>query len=78
MGAVSLHNVVVVVGPLEGGLHAGQLMLDSIQLHTSLLSGLSDLAHFFLFLTEGEVYALMLIRELLGEGILQTGHQWLS
>jgi hypothetical protein len=36
--SVSLDNVIVVVGALECGLHPGELMLDSVELHTSLFS----------------------------------------
>ena len=51
---VLLHYVVVVVRSFEGGLHLGELVLHAVELHTSLLSVLLDLAH-FLFLRHGGV-----------------------
>jgi len=44
LGAVTLHDIVIIVSPLEGGLHARQLMLNAIELHTCLLTGLANLA----------------------------------
>ena len=78
LNSVSLDDIVVVVSSLEGSLHTSKLMLNSIELHTSLFSGLSDLSDLLFFLTEGEIDSLVLIRELFGESILQTGHQWLK
>ena len=73
--AVSLNNVVVVVSALELGLHLGKLMLDSIELYTSVFATLLDLTHLFLLLSEIEVHTLVLVRKLLGKSILEASHQ---
>ena len=72
---VPLHDVVVVVGALEGSLHTGQLMLYTVQLHTSFLSAHPDLTDRLFGLAEFQIDALVLIRQLLGEGVLQARHQ---
>ena len=73
--AITLHNVVVVMGSLEGRLHTGKLMLNAIELHTGLLARLSDLSDRFFGFTKFQVDTLMLIRQLLGQSVLQTGHE---
>lgn len=60
--AVSLHDVVVVVGALKSCLHAGQLVLDAIQLNTSLFTSLTNFAHFFLLFAELQIDTFMLVR----------------
>ena len=75
--AIPLHNVVVVVGPLEGRLHARQLMLNSVELHTGLLARLADLADGLFALAKFQVDAFVLIRKLLRQGVLQSRHEGL-
>ena len=75
LGAVALHDVVVVVSALESGLHARQLVLNAIQLDTGLLAGLADLADGFLALTQLQVDALVLVSQLLRQRVLQARHQ---
>ena len=75
--AITLHNIVVVMGSLEGRLHTGKLMLNAIELHTGLLARLSDLSDRFFGFTKFQVDTLMLIRQLLGQSVLQTSHEWL-
>lgn len=45
LSAVALDDVIVIMSALEGGLHARQLVLHSVELHTGLFSMLADLAH---------------------------------
>jgi len=45
LGSVALDDVVVIVSALESSLHARQLMLDAIELHTSFFTGHADFAH---------------------------------
>ena len=78
LDTVPLDNVVVVVGAFESGLHLSELMLHSVQLDTSVLTGLSDFADFFLFFTELKINTFVLIRQLLCQGVLQTHHQNLN
>lgn len=78
INTVSLHNVVVVMCALKSRLHLGKLMLNTVQLHTSLFAGLSDLANFFLFLSELQVNTFVLVSELFGKSVLQTRHQRLN
>ena len=73
--AITLHNIVVVMGSLEGSLHTGKLMLYAIELHTGLLARLSDLSDRFFGFTKFQVDTLMLIRQLLCQSVLQTGHE---
>lgn len=40
--SVLLDNVVIVMGSLKVSLHFGELVLDSIKLHTSFLASLLD------------------------------------
>ena len=75
LGSVALHDVVVVVSALECGLHARQLMLHAIQLHTSLLTRLSNLADGLFGLAKFQINTLVLVRQLLSEGVLQARHQ---
>ena len=75
---VSLDDVEVVVSALELGLHLGQLVLHAVQLHTSLFSLLLDLPDFLFFLSELQIHALVLVCQLLGKSVLQTGHQRLD
>lgn len=58
---VLLDDVVVVVSAFEGGLHLGQLMLDSVKLHTDLLSLFLDFSDLFLLLPQFQVNTLVLI-----------------
>ena len=75
--AVALHNIVVVVRALKSGLHARQLVLHSVELHTGLFALLANLSHSFFALAQLQVHTLVLIRQLLSQGVLQTGHQGL-
>ena len=75
LSPVALHDVVVIVSALECGLHARQLMLHAVQLHTSLLTRLSNLADGLFGLAKFQINTLVLVRQLLRESILQTGHQ---
>lgn len=77
LGSVPLHDVVIVMGAFECRLHAGQLVLDSIELHTGLFSRLSDLPYGLLSLAELEVDTFVLVCELLGQSVLQARHQGL-
>lgn len=77
LDSVALDDVIVVVSALEFGLHLGQLVLNSVQLDTGIFSRLLDLADFFFPLAELEIDSLVLVRQLLGQGILQPRHQWL-
>ena len=72
---VLLYNIVVVVGALESGLHLGELVLDSVELNTDFLTLLLDLADFFLLLAELQIDALMLVGQLLSQGILKALHK---
>ena len=72
--AVALHDVVVVVGALKSCLHAGQLVLHAIQLNTGLFTSLTNLAHFFLLFSELQIDTLMLVRQLLCQGVLEPCH----
>ena len=76
--SVPLHDVVIVVRAFETGLHLGELVLHSVQLNTCFLTCLAYFTHFFLFLPQLEIHALVLIRELLGEGVLEGYHQHLN
>ena len=78
LGPVTLHDVVVVVSALESGLHAGQLVLDSVKLHTGLFTGLTNLADGLFALTQLEIHSLVLVRQLLGQSVLQTSHERLN
>ena len=75
LGPVALHDVVVIVSALECGLHARQLVLHAVQLHTSLLTRLSNLADGLFGLAKFQIDTFVLVRQLLRESILQTGHQ---
>ena len=75
LGPVALHDVVVIVSALECGLHARQLVLHAVQLHTSLLTRLSNLADGLFGLAKFQINTLVLIRQLLSEGVLQARHQ---
>ena len=75
---VALHDVVVVVGTLESRLHLGQLVLNSVELHTSFLAALANLADFLFLFAEGQIDTLVLIRQLLSKSVLQTGHEGLK
>lgn len=75
--SVPLHDVVVVVSAFKSGLHLGELMLDTIQLHTGVFTGLAHLAHFFLLLAESEINTLVLIGQLLSQSVLEADHQHL-
>ena len=75
LSTIPLNDVVVIVGTLEGSLHAGQLMLYAVQLHTSLLTRLSNLADGLFGLAKFQINTLVLVCQLLRESILQTGHQ---
>jgi hypothetical protein len=74
---VLLDNIVVVVSALESGLHLCELMLHAVQLHTDLLSLLLDFPDLFLLLSEFEVDPLVLIRQLLCQGVLKSLHEGL-
>lgn len=50
-------------------------MLNAIELHTGLLARLSDLSDRFFGFTKFQIDTLMLIRQLLGQSVLQTGHE---
>jgi hypothetical protein len=76
--AVTLDDVVVIVGAFKSGLHASELMLHAIQLDTSLFTGLSDFANFFLFLAKLEVDTFVFVRQLFSQGILEPCHQRLK
>lgn len=75
---IPLHDVVVVMGPFKRRLHLGQLMLHAIQLNTGLFSRCAHLPNFLFFFAELEVDTLVLIGQLLREGVLQTHHQDLN
>ena len=45
LSTIPLDDVVVIVGTLEGSLHASQLMLYAVQLHTSLLTAHPNLTY---------------------------------
>ena len=62
--SVPLYNIVVIVRPFKCSLHAGKLVLHSIELHTSLFTLLADLAHGLLAFAKFQVDTLMLIRQL--------------
>jgi len=76
--SIALHNVVIVVGALEGGLHLCQLVLHSIQLDTCLFTWLANLPNFLFFLAKLQIDALVLVGELLGQGILEARHEGLK
>ena len=76
--SVSLDDVVVVMSALKCCLHASQLVLDSVQLHTSLLSRLSDLPDFLLLLSQLQINTLVLVCQLLCQGVLKPSHQRLN
>ena len=78
LDTVALHDVVVVVGTLESRLHLGQLVLNSVELHTSFLAALANLADFLFLFAEGQIDTLVLIRQLLSKSVLQTGHEGLK
>ena len=73
--SVPLNNIVVIVRPFKCGLHAGKLVLHSIELHTSLFALLADLAHGLLAFAKFQVNTLVLIRQLFRQSVLQSGHQ---
>jgi hypothetical protein len=75
LGSVSLNNIVVIVGSLELGLHFGKLMLHAIKLYTGIFSLLLDLSYLLFFFSELEIDTFVLVGQLLGESILETGHQ---
>ena len=75
LSTIPLDDVVVIVGTLEGSLHASQLMLYAVQLHTSLLTAHSDLTYGLFGLAKFQVDTLVLIRQLFSEGVLQARHQ---
>ena len=75
LSTIPLNDVVVIVGTLEGSLHAGQLMLYAVQLHTSLLTAHPDLTYRLFGLAKFQIDTLVLVRQLLSEGVLQARHQ---
>ena len=75
--AIALHNVVVVVRALKSCLHARQLVLHSVELHTGLLALLTNLPHSFFALAQLQIHTLVLICQLLRQSVLQASHQGL-
>ena len=77
LDSVPLDDVVVIVGALELRLHFGKLMLNSVELHTSVFSRLLDLPDFLFLLAKLQVDSLVLVCQLLRQGILEPCHQGL-
>lgn len=73
--AVTLHDVEVIVSALKSRLHARQLMLHAVKLHTRFLLLLPDLADFFFFFAKFQINALVLVRQLLRQGVLEPCHK---
>lgn len=59
--AVALDDVIIVVGALKGSLHASQLVLNAVKLHTRFFSGLANLAYFLFLLTKLQVNTFVLV-----------------
>lgn len=78
LNSVPLHNIVVVMGAFKSCLHFGELMLDPVQLHTGVFTGLAHFTDFFFFLAELQIYTLVFIRQLLSQSILKADHQYLE
>ena len=74
-GAVSLYDIVVIVGTLEGRLHTCELVLYSVKLYTGLLARLSDFADGLFSLSQFEIDTLVLVGQLFGERVLQARHE---
>lgn len=74
-GAVSLYDIVVIVGTLEGRLHTSQLVLYSVKLYTGLLARLSDFADGLFSLSQFEIDTFVLVGQLFGERVLQARHE---
>ena len=74
INAVALHDVIIVMGTLKGGLHASELVLYAVQLNTRLFTGLTDLAHLLFLFAQLKVHALVFVGQLLGQGVLKPRH----
>ncbi len=59
----------------ELGVHLGELMLNSIELHTSVFSLLFDFTNLFFLLSKLKVDSFVLVGQLLRQSILKTGHE---
>jgi hypothetical protein len=73
--AVPLNDIEVIVGALKAGLHLGELVLNAVELNTSLFTIFSHFTDLFFLLAQLKIDAFVFVGQLLGQSVLEAHHE---